>query len=101
MLDITLVKRLFINNLRCQLTPISLSLNINILINKLHNKIMKAKIMIIYLIISLAKISDISGKIDVIREKTKKIILILLFTRGNINKLIAIIKLNVAIETDK
>ena len=57
--------------------------------------------MIIYLIISLAKISDISGKIDVIREKTKKIILILLFTRGNINKLIAIIKLNVAIETDK
>ncbi len=62
---------------------------------------MKAKIMIIYLIISLAKISDISGKIDVIREKTKKIILILLFTRGNINKLIAIIKLNVAIETDK
>lgn len=62
---------------------------------------MKAKIMIIYLIISLAKISDINGKIDVIREKTKKIILILLFTRGNINKLIAIIKLNVAIEIDK
>lgn len=62
---------------------------------------MKVKIMIIYLIISLAKISDINGKIDVIREKTKKIILILLFSRGNINKLIAIIKLNVAIEIDK
>lgn len=62
---------------------------------------MKVKIMVIYLIVSLVKISDINGKIDVIREKIKKIILILLFTRGNINKLIAIIKLNVAIETDK